>query len=95
MDINRLGGAYQQYVKNESLKNEKVGKNHNSNRIINQDTAPVKLSVDGSSKKYIEMAKNEIPDIRENLVEEMKEAIDQGLYKIDADKIAEKLLGGF
>ncbi|WGS64233.1 flagellar biosynthesis anti-sigma factor FlgM [Marinitoga aeolica] len=96
MDINKLNRVYQQYVKNETLKKEnKIGKTSSEDRIIKQDNSPVKVSVDGSSKKYIEMARNEIPEIRENLVEELRQAIEQGLYKIDADKIAEKMLGGF
>ncbi|SHE63507.1 anti-sigma-28 factor, FlgM family [Marinitoga hydrogenitolerans DSM 16785] len=95
MDINKLNRVYQQYIKNETLKKEnKIGKTSNEERIIKQDISPVKVSVDGSSKKYIEMARNEIPEVRENLVEELRQAIEQGLYKIDADKIAEKMLGG-
>ncbi|OQY10490.1 MAG: flagellar biosynthesis anti-sigma factor FlgM [Marinitoga sp. 4572_148] len=96
MDINKLSGAYKQYIKNETLNKEnKIGKTSNENRIIKQDNSPVKVSVDGSSKKYIEMAREEIPEVRENLVEELRQAIEQGLYKIDADKVAEKMLGGF
>jgi negative regulator of flagellin synthesis FlgM len=95
MDINKLNGEYQKYI-NEMLKKEnKIGKTSKEDRIIKQDNSPVKVSVDGSSKKYIEMARKEIPDIRENLVEEMRQAIEKGLYKIDAEKIAEKMLGGF
>ncbi|GAB6188791.1 hypothetical protein JCM30566_05300 [Marinitoga arctica] len=96
MDINKLSGAYKQYIKNETIKKEnKIGKTSNESRIIKQDNSPVKVSVDGSSKKYIEMAREKIPEIRENLVEEMRQAIEKGLYKIDAEKIAEKMLGGF
>ncbi|KAF2956413.1 flagellar biosynthesis anti-sigma factor FlgM [Marinitoga sp. 38H-ov] len=95
MDINKLNGAYQQYI-NETLKKEnKIGKTSNGDRIIKQDNVPVKVSVDGSSKKYIEMARKEIPDTRDNLVEELRQAIEQGIYKIDPEKIAEKILGGF
>ncbi|KLO21780.1 anti-sigma-28 factor FlgM [Marinitoga sp. 1197] len=96
MDINKLNSVYQQYVKNETIKREnKIGKTSNESRIIKQDNSPVKVSVDGSSKKYIEMARNDIPEIRENLVDELRQAIEKGLYKIDADKIAEKMLGGY
>lgn len=96
MDINKLNNAYNQYVKNETLKKDtKIGKTSKEDRIIKQEDTPVKVSVDGSSKKYIEMARNEIPEVRESLVEELRQAIEQGLYKIDPDKIAERMLGGF
>ncbi len=42
--------------------------------------------------EYISMAKN-YPEIRTELVQKLKEAIENGTFKVDVDKIAKKLLG--
>ena len=43
--------------------------------------------------KLIERIRSQ-PEVREKLVEDLKKALQSGLYSIDPEKIAEKILGG-
>jgi negative regulator of flagellin synthesis FlgM len=43
--------------------------------------------------EYIEMAKN-YPEIRIDLVNKIKQAIENGTFKVDVEKIAKKILEG-
>ncbi|AFG36031.1 flagellar biosynthesis anti-sigma factor FlgM [Fervidobacterium pennivorans DSM 9078] len=43
--------------------------------------------------EYIEMAKN-YPEIRVELVNQIKQAIENGTFKVDVEKIAKKILEG-
>lgn len=43
--------------------------------------------------QYIDMAKS-YPEVRVQLVQQIKEAIEKGSFKIDVEKIAKKLLEG-
>ncbi len=47
----------------------------------------------GEVEKVMEEARR-IPDVRRELVEEIKKAIESGNYVIDVENIAKKLLGG-
>jgi len=51
----------------------------------------IELSTKNEIKKYKELIKN-IPEIREEKVKELKNAIEQGNYKIEATKVANKML---
>ena len=58
------------------------------------------LSVSQKAKDYQIVAKginilNDIPDIREDKVNEIKEKIDKGVYDIDGKDIAEKMLSSY
>ena len=71
----------------------------NLNQPVDKQAAPVVVAtekVDISSRaKDIQLAKtviNSLPDIREDKVQELKTQIDQGNYKVDSGKIAEKMV---
>ncbi len=56
-----------------------------------------KEELSSTSKSEVEKVMEEarkIPDVRRELVEEIKKAIESGNYVIDAENIAKKLLGG-
>jgi len=78
----------QQYQKSEKVK-------HNSQQI-NGSPAPeerVDLSVRSKDIQKIRKAIDELPDIREERVQELKNQIEKGIYRISGEKIAEKMAG--
>ncbi|RAO99703.1 hypothetical protein PW5551_02195 [Petrotoga sp. 9PW.55.5.1] len=46
--------------------------------------------ITGESKKYIELS-NRIPEVREDLVNKLKDAIKNGNYKVDIESIVNKM----
>ncbi|BBE30445.1 hypothetical protein OSSY52_05860 [Tepiditoga spiralis] len=86
MDIRRIES--QQSLNMKRIQDNKL-KSIEKNKKEKIET-PLKIS--GESKKYIEIAKS-LPETRTSLINSIKEAIDNGLYKINSNKIAELMLG--
>jgi len=91
--INKAGiqGAQNiQEVKGKSEKSVEKSKGKTEERKVNEE-----LVVEEGRKiaEYIEMAKN-YPEIRTDLVKQIKDAIDSGTFKIDPEKIVKKILEG-
>ncbi|WP_448375127.1 flagellar biosynthesis anti-sigma factor FlgM [Fervidobacterium sp.] len=91
--INKAGiqGAQNiQEVKGKSEKSVEKSKGKTEEMKVNEE-----LVVEEGRKiaEYIEMAKN-YPEIRTDLVKQIKDAIDSGTFKIDPEKIAKKILEG-
>ncbi|MGM0641103.1 MAG: flagellar biosynthesis anti-sigma factor FlgM [Thermotogota bacterium] len=86
MDINRIGN-------NANVNIQKIQKeiqnNKTSKKLDNKDI----FQAEGNSKKYLELA-SRLPEVRTKLVNELKSAIENGAYDIDAEKISKKMLGG-
>lgn len=86
MDINKINN-------NANVNIQKIQKNIKNNQkklqINNRDV----FKAEGNSKKYLELA-SKLPEVRTKLVNEMKSAIENGAYNIDAEKISKKMLGG-
>ncbi|ONN27657.1 flagellar biosynthesis anti-sigma factor FlgM [Thermosipho affectus] len=83
MDIKKIGGyGYIQGIKREHI--EKI----NREKFKQSDFSSA-LEI----KKLLEDSKK-LPEVREKLVLELKEAIKNGTFKIDAEKIAKSILGG-
>lgn len=83
MKINRTDNVFKIYNKNQSAK--KVGKSKNK-----ED----KLNISNEAKEY-QFAINklkDIPDIRTKKVNELRAQVKSGTYKVDGDKIAEKMI---
>ncbi len=58
-----------------------------------KDSEKVETKYAKEIASFMERIKEE-PEVREKLVEELKELIDKGLYKIDVDAIARRILEG-
>jgi negative regulator of flagellin synthesis FlgM len=86
MDINKINN-------NANVNIQKIQKNIKNNQkqlqINNRDV----FKSEGNSKKYLELA-SKLPEVRTKLVNEMKSAIENEAYNIDAEKISKKMLGG-
>ncbi|ODN31072.1 flagellar biosynthesis anti-sigma factor FlgM [Fervidobacterium thailandense] len=87
--VNRAGqmqGAQhiQETKGKEAKKGEKLREKEEKEALLIEDGKKV--------AEYIAMAKN-YPEVRTELVQKLKEAIENGTFKIDVDKIARKLLG--
>ncbi|MEN6374019.1 MAG: flagellar biosynthesis anti-sigma factor FlgM [Smithella sp.] len=75
----------------------------NDNNIVNPDkqvahaTIKTEEKVDLSTQaKDIQLAKNvlnQVPDIREEKIQEIKKQVDNGEYNVSGEKIAEKMVG--
>ena len=50
-------------------------------------------TVKGEVERILDEA-SKVPDIRQELVEEIRKAIESGNYVVDVERIAKKLLGG-
>ena len=91
MDIERLGHVARQYIKqvDEGSSVKEKGKVSEGKKAREPDS----MSITGESRKFVEMARD-IPEVREKLVMELKEAIEKGVYKINIDRIVDKILEG-
>jgi len=88
MKISKIGteqiyGTTQLKPKNIDQKNVEQ-----SNNRIKGD---VRVSIKGEIKKYKEIVKK-LPDVRNDRVQELKNAIKQGNYKVDAKEVAKRML---
>jgi negative regulator of flagellin synthesis FlgM len=81
--------SIQQYQKNEITKNEADKQIGASPAAIEK----VNLSTRAKDIQQIRQILDQTPDIREDKVLELKRQIDSENYRIDAEKIAEKMVG--
>ena len=79
----------QQYQKNELTKNE-ADKPIGAAPAV---TETVDLSASARDIQKIKQIVDQTPDIREEKVLELKRQIDSGNYKVNSEKIAEKMVG--
>ncbi|MBB6062529.1 negative regulator of flagellin synthesis FlgM [Thermosipho japonicus] len=85
MEIKKIGGYG--YIQGINSKNaEKVNRGKNGKDKVD-------FSATLEIKKLFYESKN-IPEVREKLVNELKQAIENGTFKIDPEKIARSILGG-
>lgn len=79
----------QQYQKNESVKLD-------ADRQIGGSAAPeekVDLSTKARDIQNLKSAIANLPDVREEKVQELKNRIEGGKYNVSGEKIAEKMVG--
>lgn len=79
----------QKYQKNELTKNE-TDKQVGAQSAV---TEKISLSIKAKDIQQIKQLLDQTPDIREEKVLELKNRIDSGNYKINPEKIAEKMVG--
>jgi negative regulator of flagellin synthesis FlgM len=80
----------QQYQKNEPIKTDTDKQIGAASIVV---TEKVDLSSRAKDIQQIKQIVDQIPDVRENKVQELKAQIDSGSYKVNSDKIAEKMVG--
>jgi negative regulator of flagellin synthesis FlgM len=78
----------QQYQKNELTKNE-ADKQVGAQFAV---TEKISLSIEAKDIQRIKQILDQTPDIREEKVLELKNMIDRGTYRINPEKIAEKMM---
>ncbi|GAB6180144.1 hypothetical protein JCM14036_14630 [Desulfotomaculum defluvii] len=76
---------FQAYQQNKLEKNK-------ANRVNQPAGDSVQLSQEAKFKKEIESALKELPEVRQELVNKLKNEIQDGTYKPDAQKIADGIL---
>ena len=90
MKISEINTEFmKQYKINEKLNSESK-KQINENVVLEEKVSISSISRDVKlAKKAIE----ELPDVREERVRELKDQIEQGTYNVSGEKIAEKIFG--
>ncbi len=83
-------------INNEFIKQYKINEklNSESKKPINENVVlEEKVSISSISRdvKLAKKAIEELPDVREEKVRELKDQIEQGTYDLSGEKIAEKM----
>lgn len=98
MKVTNATGNYEQqsYVK-EATDNKKPDnpESQQADRASSEARKSDTVSLSSASKE-LQLAKKaaaSAPEERSDRVEEIKQAIDEGTYEVDAEKIAEKIIG--
>jgi len=85
-------------IKNEVILNDakvdKIKAKEVKRTYINSESPDDKINLSPKARTFqkIHQTLKETPDIRAEKVKELKQAIEEGTYKIDAQKIAEKMI---
>ena len=90
MKISEINNEFiKQYKINEKLNSESK-KRINENVVLEEK---VSISSIARDVKLAKKAIEELPDVREERVRELKDQIEQGTYNVSGEKIAEKMSG--
>lgn len=89
---NSVQSAQQTESSKKSEAAKKSGENKSKASVL--DSASVKSEISAKSRDYKEAhaVAAQAPDVRETKIEEIKKRIAEGRYKVDADKVADKLV---
>ena len=79
--------AIQQYSVSKNVKPEP------RNSSVPPQGETVELSSNVKDLQYIKKAVDDLPDVREDKVLDLKKQINEGTYNVNGEKIAEKMLG--
>ena len=85
MRINKTDNVFHVYNKNQGVK--KVNPNK-----VDKDSDEIKISSKAIDFQYALQKLKDVEDIRMDKVENIKEQIKSGIYEINGEKIAEKIL---
>ena len=80
--------SIQQYQKSEKVQNE-------SNQKVGGSAAPeekVNLSTKARDIQQLRDAINQLPDVREDKVRELKDQVEKGTYDVNGQKVADKMV---
>jgi len=90
MKISKIGTEEVYNTIQLKSKNENVDLK-NVEHVNNKMKEDIRVSIKEEIKKYKEMVKN-LPDVRSDRVQELRDAIKQGNYKVDAKEVAKRML---
>jgi flagellar biosynthesis anti-sigma factor FlgM len=85
-------------IDNKTILNDKKVDNikteNNKRTVISSDISSDRVNLSSKARDFHKIAEviKHTPDIREERVNELKEAIEKGTYKADSKKIAEKMI---
>ena len=81
----------QQYQKTEKVEDRASEKAGGANNLVPEEK--VNLSTTAKDVQALKNAISSLPDVREDKVQALKDQIEKGTYKVDAEKVAEKMVG--
>src|SRR5512136_450278 len=81
----------QQYQKTEKVEDRASEKAGAANNLVPEEK--VNLSTTAKDVQNLSSAISKLPDVREEKVQALKDQIEKGTYKVDAEKTAEKMVG--
>lgn len=81
----------QQYQKTEKVEDRAPEKAASANNLVPEEK--VNLSTTAKDVQTLKNAISSLPDVREEKVQALKDQIEKGTYRVDADKVAEKMVG--
>jgi len=81
----------QQYQKTEKVEDRASEKAGAANNLVPEEK--VNLSTTAKDVQNLKNAISKLPDVREEKVQALKDQIEKGTYRVDADKVAEKMVG--
>lgn len=95
-NINNITGKYDPAFLTETGEGQRAENRKGSLEESKTDMAPNdKVSLSSASKDYIiaEDAVRKADDVRQEKVDQLKEAVASGQYTVNAEKVAEKMIG--
>jgi negative regulator of flagellin synthesis FlgM len=81
----------QQYQKTEKVEDRPSEKAGAANNLVPEEK--VNLSTTAKDVQALSKAIESLPDVRDDKVQALKDQIEKGTYRVDAEKTAEKMVG--
>jgi negative regulator of flagellin synthesis FlgM len=81
----------QQYQKTEKVEDRAPEKAASASNLVPEEK--VNLSTTAKDVQNLKNAISKLPDVREEKVQALKDRIEKGTYRVDADKVADKMVG--
>jgi len=81
----------QQYQKTDKVEDRASEKAAAANNLVPEEK--VNLSTTAKDVQNLKNAISKLPDVREEKVQALKDQIEKGTYRVDADKVADKMVG--
>ncbi|HEX9158110.1 MAG TPA: flagellar biosynthesis anti-sigma factor FlgM [Syntrophales bacterium] len=81
----------QQYQKTEKVEDRAPEKAASASNLVPEEK--VNLSTTAKDVQNLKNAISKLPDVREEKVQALKDQIEKGTYRVDADKVADKMVG--
>jgi negative regulator of flagellin synthesis FlgM len=82
---------YQKTEKPEKVEDRASEKAASANNLVPEEK--VNLSTTAKDAQNLKNAITNLPDVREEKVQALKDQIEKGTYRVNADKVAEKMVG--
>jgi negative regulator of flagellin synthesis FlgM len=81
----------QQYQKADKVEDRSSEKAAAASNLVPEEK--VNLSTTAKDVQALKNAISNLPDVRQDKVQALKDQIEKGAYKVDAEKVAEKMVG--